>query len=162
MIRKALITDAKDIHEAHMISIREICSRSHTPDEINAWGRRPYNETQRTEAIKKDELWVVELENKIEGFGHLRLFNEAGKQHAHLMGLYLTPKSSGKGFGNQIIQKMLEICRAKKVKTILLESSLNALNFYHRHGFKDIGEQKTVLINHTPIRCQAMKLDLLT
>lgn len=160
MIRKATINDALGIHEAHMASIREICSKTHSPDEINAWGYRPYNETQRTEAIKKDEVWVVEIHNKIEGFGHLHFFQNESTLCAHLMGLYLTSNASGKGFGEEILKKMFVICKGKKVKTIFLESSLNAQNFYRRLGFQDVGEQKTVSINNTPIRCQAMRIDL--
>ncbi len=107
MIRKAKSEDAKSIHDAHMLSIQTICSKDHTPKEINAWGGRPFNEDKRVSAIQNQNVWVVELDNRIEGYGHLRIYEKDGQRLAHVMGLYLTQKALGKKFGEQMFSQML-------------------------------------------------------
>ena len=51
IIRRALPEDVFGIHEAHMKSIQELCSKDYTEAEIKAWGHRPYNEEHRLFAI---------------------------------------------------------------------------------------------------------------
>lgn len=75
-VRRARPEDARGIHEAHMRSIREVCSQDHTEEEIRGWGFRPYREDQRINAIVNQHVWVVENSGKIEGYGHLSLINE--------------------------------------------------------------------------------------
>jgi hypothetical protein len=53
-IRRAKPGDAKAIHEAHMKSIQEVCSKDHSFEEISAWGNRPYLEEQRQNSINND------------------------------------------------------------------------------------------------------------
>ncbi|MBS1958916.1 MAG: GNAT family N-acetyltransferase [Bdellovibrionales bacterium] len=67
VIRRARVEDARAIHEVHMRSIREVCSKDHTLAEIQAWGGREFDEAQRIDAIKNDYVWVVERE---EAFNH--------------------------------------------------------------------------------------------
>jgi hypothetical protein len=86
MIRRARVDDAKGIHEAHMQSIQTLCSMDHSPEEIKAWGGRPFNEAQRIAAIQNQHVWVVETDSKIEGYGHLRIYEKDGEKLAHVMG----------------------------------------------------------------------------
>jgi len=160
MIRKAKIEDAEAIHDAHMLSIQSICSKDHSIEEINAWGMRPFNEIQRTSAIQNQNVWVVELDNKIEGYGHLRVYEKDGQKLAHIMGLYLTQKALGQGYGKQIFLLMLTEAKFQKVETINLESTLTAHTFYKKMGFIDSAPQMTVELGGAAIRCIPMKMDL--
>lgn len=156
MIRKAKPEDAMAIHEAHMLSIQTVCSKDHSTEEINAWGRRPFNEAQRVSAIQNQTVWVVELDNKIEGYGHLRVYEKDGQKLAHVMGLYLTQKALGKNFGQQMFSLMLAEAKLQGAERINLESTLTAHGFYKKMGFVDSGPQMTVEIGGTPIRCIPM------
>lgn len=160
MIRKATPEDAKGIHEAHMLSIQAICSKDHSPEEIRAWGGRPFNESQRVYAIQNQHVWVIEIDNKIEGYGHLRIHDKDGLKLAHVMGLYLTPKALGKKFGKSIFNLMLAEAKAQNVEKINLESTLTSHEFYKKLGFYDSGNQMTVEIASTPIRCIPMSMEL--
>ncbi len=160
-IRKAKPEDAHGIHLAHMKSIQEVCSKDHTVDEINAWGKRPYKEDQRLNAINKDFVWVVEKDKCIEGFGHLGMYEKDNQKKAYIYGLYLTPDVLGFGLGNEIIKKMIETSASEGVKEITLESTLTAHDFYKSKGFEDSGDQKTVEINGQKIRCFPMRMILL-
>jgi tetratricopeptide (TPR) repeat protein len=113
-IRRAIPKDAEAIHRAHMKSIQEICSKDHSPQEIQAWGHRPYREDQRVGSIKNDIVWVVEDGGSIEGYGHLRVFEKDGLKRGHIFGLYLTPMVVGKSLGKAIVDLMMEEIKTAK------------------------------------------------
>lgn len=160
LVRKAIPKDAEAIHHAHMKSIQELCSKDHSPQEIQAWGHRPYREDQRVGSIKNDLVWVVEDKGSIEGYGHLKIFEKDGLKCGHIFGLYLTPKVVGKSLGKAIVDLMMEEIKSAKVKQVSLEATITAQNFYRKVGFVDAGPETTVEISGTPIRCYPMKKEL--
>ncbi|MGZ3775051.1 MAG: GNAT family N-acetyltransferase [Pseudobdellovibrionaceae bacterium] len=160
MIRRAKLEDAKAIHEAHMLSIQTICSKQHSPEEIRAWGERPFKEDQRIEAIQNQHVWVVELNEKIEGYGHLRIYEKDGSKLAHIMGLYFTPKAIGMKFGRVLFEMMLNVAKENCATKLSLDSTLTAHGFYKKMGFKEDGGLITVEIAGTPIRCIPMSMKL--
>ena len=142
-----------------MKSIQEICSKDYSVNEILAWGHRPYQEDQQVEEIKNDLVWVIEDNGSIEGYGHLMLFEKGGLMRGHILGLYLTPKVVGRSFGKAIVDLMLEEIKSANVKLVTLESTITAQNFYRKFGFVDTGQETTVQIGGTPIRCYPMKME---
>lgn len=160
LVRKAIPKDAEAIHYAHMRSIQEICSKDYSPQEIQAWGHRPYREDQRLSSIKNDLVWVIEDNGCIEGYGHLKIFEKDGLKRGHIFGLYLTPKAVGKSLGKAIVDLMMEEIKSVKVKQLSLEATITAQNFYRKVGFIDAGPEITVEISGTPIRCYPMKMEL--
>lgn len=159
-IRRATIADAEEIHNAHMRSIQEICSKDHSEAEIKAWGSRSFNKEQRESAIKNDFVWVVEAAETIQGYGHLRLFAKDGLKQGHIFGLYLTPQVFGKKFGQRIVSLMLEQAKEFGAQKISLESTISAHSFYGRNGFRDNGPMTVIKINNQEVRCYPMTLDL--
>ncbi|MBK9324409.1 MAG: GNAT family N-acetyltransferase [Bdellovibrionaceae bacterium] len=159
-VRKAIPQDAESIHRAHMKSIQEICSKDHSPQEIQAWGHRPYREDQRVGSVKNDLVWVVENNGSIEGYGHLKIFEKDGLKRGQIFGLYLTPEVVGKSLGKAIVDLMMEEIKSAKVKQVSLEATITAQNFYRKVGFVDAGPETTVEISGTPIRCYPMKMEL--
>ncbi len=161
MIRRAKLEDAKAIHEAHMLSIQTVCSKHHSLEEIKAWGGRPFKEDQRIEAIQKQHVWVVELDGKIEGYGHLQIYEKEGTKLAHIMGLYFTPKAVGMKFGRILFEMMSSEAKENGAIKLSLESTLTAHGFYKKMGFKDDGGMITVEIAGTPIRCIPTSMELI-
>ncbi|HEX7675845.1 MAG TPA: GNAT family N-acetyltransferase [Bdellovibrio sp.] len=159
-VRRAKPEDALGIHEAHMRSIREVCSKDHSPEEIKGWGNRPYREDQRVNAIKNQFVWVVDNSGKIEGYGHLSIISDNGRIRAHVMGLYLVPEANGKGFGAAVAKEMLAEARRQNAFEINLESTLTAHSFYEKMGFVDSGELATIELGGSKIRYIPMKLML--
>lgn len=160
LVRRAAIQDSYALHQAHMKSIQEICSKDHSSQEIQAWGHRPYREDQRINSIKDDLVWVVEDKGSIEGYGHLKIFEKDGLKRGHIFGLYLTPKVVGRSLGKAIVDLMIEEMKSVNVKIVSLESSITARNFYRKAGFVDAGPETTVEIGGTPIRCYPMTMEL--
>jgi GNAT superfamily N-acetyltransferase len=153
-IRKAIQEDAFGIHEAHMKSIREVCSQDHSAEEIQAWGGRAFNEAQRVAAILNQNVYVVLFGEKIEGFLHFNIHEN--KTEAYIFGLYLTKKACGHGLGKALMKILFEECQKNKVQKIELHSTLTAHDFYLKSGFKDSSAMTTVLINQVPVRCIPM------
>jgi GNAT superfamily N-acetyltransferase len=163
MIRRANAEDAKNIHDAHMFSIQAVCSKDHSPEEVAAWGGRLFDaqrEMNWLNSIRNQHVWVVELEKKIEGYGHLRVFEKDGQVLGHIHGLYLTPTALGKKFGSQMAKLMMNEALKSKVERLTLESTITAHGFYKRIGFHDHGPMITVEIAGTPIRCFPMVMNL--
>ena len=159
-VRKALLQDAESIHLSHMKSIQEVCSKDHSKAEIAAWGHRPFQKEQRESAIKNDFVMVAEYLQKIEGYGHLRVFEKNSFMRAHIIGLYLTSNVIGQSIGRRMIDTMKEQCRYRKVKLITLESTLTANAFYKKCGFVEDGPEMIVHINDQPVRCYPMRMEL--
>jgi putative acetyltransferase len=159
-IRRAKPEDALGIHEAHMRSIRDVCSKDHSPDEIQGWSNRPYREDHRVNAIKNQCVWVVDNSGKIEGYGHLSFISENGRTRGHILGLYLAPEANGKGLGATIANAMIAEAKKQNAFEINLESTLTAHRFYKKLGFVDSGEQAVIELGGSQIRYIPMKLSL--
>ena len=136
IIRRALPEDAFGIHEAHMKSIQELCSKDYTEAEIKAWGHRPYNEEHRLFAITNHIVYVVAINDSIEGYAQLKFYNDNDNdiKKAHVMGLYLTSRTSGKNLGTQSLQKLLAEAQKNGVQQVTLESTLTSKVFYLKNG----------------------------
>lgn len=159
-VRRAMIKDAEDIHNAHMTSIQKICSKDHSKEEIAVWGHRPFNKAQREFSIKNDLVLVAEKSSRIEGYCHIRSFEKDNLKQAHIFGLYLTPEVLGVSVGQTMIDTILEQCRYHGVDKVTLESTITAKSFYKKMGFEEDGGEITVEISGQPIRCYPMKLSL--
>lgn len=157
-IRRARPEDARGIHEAHMRSIQEICSKQYyTLEEINAWGRRPYNEEMRIATIEKGIVWVVEREAKIYGFAHVQIPAPQDPTASWLWGLYLVPEATGHGLGRELMKLVDQETTAKGLCKIQLEATFNALPFYEKQGFRRTSSHAVErVINGVPIRAFAM------
>lgn len=158
-IRKAQSGDEALLHEAHMRSIREVCSKDHTEAEIQGWGHRPLS-NRWVDAIKEGQVWVVERDHRIYGHGYIRIYSENKKLQAHIMGLYLTPEALGQGLGRELAKLMLDAAREKGVEAVTLKSTLTAHEFYKRMGFVDTGPMSTTDIGGNPVRYSPMSIRL--
>lgn len=158
-IREARPGDESGIHEAQMRSIRELCSRDYTPEEIRVWGNRPLG-TRWTNAIKAGFVWVIEDEHKIYGCAYLRTSEEASEKRAYVDCLYLSPEVIGQGFGRKLTLIMIEKAKDFGALSITLDSTLTAHNFYKKLGFVDTGPMKLVQIGDSKIRSLPMQMKL--
>ncbi|KYG66441.1 hypothetical protein AZI86_05175 [Bdellovibrio bacteriovorus] len=160
VIRKAVLTDAEGIHQAHMRSIQEICAKDYSEDAIQAWGYRPYSEEARHSAIKDSDVWVIECQGKIEGYAHMKHHFKNGWRIAHVFGLYITPQVLGRSVGKTAMQIMLECMKSREVKEVRLESTISAKDFYKSVGFKENGPQAFIKMSGVDVPCQPMRMEI--
>lgn len=157
IIRRARKEDASKIISAHRRSIREVCSRDYSPEQIAVWSGRDFQEARWHQTMDLDIVWVIadSVEN-IFGFGHLQIKGDC----AELMGLYFVPEAIGRGFGKQMIGLMLKECESKAVQSVSLTGTKTAKKFYEAVGFQQVGSMKEVPIGGQPIEVFDMKMQL--
>jgi len=82
--------------------------------------------------------WVYESEAGIEAYGVMSL----GSGEAHILTLVVYAFSRGKGLGKIMLDHLLQLARARKVHSVLLEvrpSNKVAIQLYHKLGFNEVG-----------------------
>lgn len=132
----------------HSRSIREICKKDYSPEQITAWAAYLSKETLWQQKIERDYLWVLEDQGKILGFSHLAIMNlELGE----IMGLYLLPEIKNTGLGKKLMNVILEESRHQKLHYLTLLSTLTAKSFYEALGFYQSDNDTTIRINGADI-----------
>lgn len=155
-IRRAEVADARDIHEAHMKSIREVCAKDYSGDDIAAWGGRPFDEAAWINSIAEGGVWVLEADGRIEGHGRLSVHDTADGKIGRVESLYLTPKVLGRGYGRRIMDCLLEDAEIAGVIRVDLDSTITSQNFYTRLGFLGEPGEHFIKIGGRAIRCFRM------
>jgi putative acetyltransferase len=136
-IRRARVEDAPGICAAHVASIRGVCFRDYTPEQIEAWcvGKRPEIYTERMTG--KAMWYVAEDLTGIGGFGDVDIAFKPG--WAEVRGLYLAPAFIGRGAGKALMDRMLADARTAGAARVYVKSTLTAEPFYARCGFLTTG-----------------------
>ncbi len=76
------------------------------------------------------------------------------KEHAHIGRVAVKKKHRGKGIGKQLMLYLINICKDKGAKDIVLHAQLQALKFYKNLGFQAYGDY----FLDAGIQHQAMKI----
>jgi GNAT superfamily N-acetyltransferase len=128
-IRLATPADAPRLHALHTASVRRICGPHYTPEVIEGWlaNRRPAGYLA---PIERGELFVVECEGGIVGFGEAT--------PGVIVACYVDPTLVRRGVGTVIVTRALELARRGHAGPIRVEATLNAAPFYARFGFREI------------------------
>lgn len=131
-IRLASIDDAQAIHNLHTASVTRLCTM-YAAETIAGWlaGRTP----EGYKGIAKNEMYVYEAQGKIIGFSHV--------VNRDIAALFVSPESAGKGVGSALMRHALHHIRQRCEGPISLESTLNAVPFYEKMGFKKTGDSLT-------------------
>lgn len=137
-IRSATRQDRDSIWRVHIQAIKEICKSHYTKDEIKAWSEL-IKPGRYGEAIDSKALFVADDDDSIVGFGHLEL--ESGRIEA----LYVSPKYVGIGIGKKILQTLEHEAEQSGSKIVHVSSTLNAVPFYERAGYRSQGHSKHLL-----------------
>lgn len=153
-VRRAKEGDERGIHDAHMKSIKEVCSKDYTQEQVNAWGGREFNYEGKRKLILNQYVWIVEKDNKIEGYG--LLFCSEGV--AEIGGLYFTPEVLGQGYGKVIIDQIKEVAKSLGHKEIILSSTKTSKKFYEKQGFFQYDEDDRSMIGGVPVEGHPMKI----
>jgi GNAT superfamily N-acetyltransferase len=142
-----------------MRSIREVCVHEHGEDEIRGWGNRPLG-TRWVNSIQNENVWVVADGDAIYGLAYLSLPSENGEVRAFLDSLYLTPEVLGRGFGRRLMELVLQAARDAGARSIALNSTLTAHEFYLKAGFVDTGPRERREIAGYPVSYYPMRREL--
>lgn len=157
IIRRAIHSDAEDIINVHVKSIRDVCAKDYTVEQIEAWAGRKFKPEMWIQAMDRDYIWVIEYDSKVTGFGHLAIMDE---ETCEVMGLYFVPSAIGQGLGKKIFQEFLSVAKKNQSKKMRLHSTLTARSFYESLGFRQSASDTTIEMRGVAISCYPMELSL--
>jgi putative acetyltransferase len=83
--------------------------------------------------LRELEVWVVELDGVVVGWGAIR--------GDTLEGLYAAPECAGQGVGAGLLDRLEGLMRHRGVQAVRAEASSNAREFYLRRGYRANGPQ---------------------
>lgn len=155
-IRKAEPKDAREIHEAHMTSIQELCKKDYTPEQLLAWGGRKYDEKKMLNGIATHSVWVIEHEGQVEGFCHVIVDKDEDGAYANLASLYLTPKVVGHGLGRALMEVAESHLRLINIRRVKLNSTITSENFYLKMGYQKTADCTEYTVRGVGIPCIPM------
>lgn len=85
--------------------------------------------------------WVYEEQGKLQAYGVMSI----GAGEAHILNLCVRPQSRRRGLARMMLAHLLDVARAHKADTSLLEvrpSNRPALRLYHDMGYNEVGTRK--------------------
>lgn len=130
VIRKAITKEASVLSE---LAIRSKAFWGYDPAFIEACR----DDLTLSEAyIKRNDVFVIEQEEKITGFYSLLIQEKQGI----LDHLFIHPEAIGKGFGNRLWDHMIQTALKHNLPAIQIHSDPYAEGFYSKMGAVKIGE----------------------
>jgi putative acetyltransferase len=137
-IRKAKQEDRESIWRVHVKAVRETCVSHYSQEVIRIWAGR-LQPDKYEEALRRNEFFVAVEDGAVIGFGEL---DQAGGE---IQGLYVSPDVASRGVGRKLLWTLEERARVFGLKSLHLTSSLNAVSFYERAGYRSLGEMTKTL-----------------
>lgn len=136
-LRDAALSEALQLAELHRRSVLELAAEYYSKEQLDAWvkGIAPDNYYQ---PILEGRLTVVEADGRIAGFSIV------GPEPGRLGLLYVSPDFARQGVGKLLVEKIEAEALDLGLELISLDSSLNALAFYEKLGFIEIGRGTNV------------------
>ena len=127
-VRPAANGDRPAIYAVHLRAVRETCSRSYRPEQIDAWAE-VLSPDSYAAALHKRVLLVAADDGRVIGFGQ---FDPAA---AEIEAVYVLPERQGQGIGRLLLSALEEQARSRRINTVELSATLNAVGFYERAGY---------------------------
>lgn len=153
LIRRAGPEDSEAVWRVHVSAIREICGSHYTPDEVEAW-TSPLRPQSYERSIEQGRVFVAEEGGEIVGFGTLNVEQE------EIEAVYVSPATTRRGIGMKLLQALEAEARRLGLANLRLSSSLNAVEFYWRAGYRSHGSSKHRLGSGVEIACVLMRREL--
>jgi GNAT superfamily N-acetyltransferase len=148
-LRTARPEDASRLHALHSSSVRTLCVEHYPEDVIEGWllNRSP---SGFLEPIARKAIFVAEVQSNIVGFGEA--------VPGVVVAVYVDPVMTRQGIGRAILERAIALA-CHDAGPIVVESTLNACEFYRRHGFREVG-RTTVKRNNVEVGVVSMRRDM--
>ena len=156
VIRKARLEDKEQVNQAHVRSIKEVCSRDYSPEQIEKWSSLKYSDDIWSNTVNKDCCYLIEKDSQIYGFCHAKIHND---NRGEIAGLYFTPEILGKGFGRKIFERCLAYLKQFNPEKIFIVGTKTAKGFYETMGFRTL-EKKIIQIRGVDVECYHMEREI--
>ncbi len=128
IIRPAVDSDRTGICTVHVRAIRETCSLSYSPQQIDVWAGLLSPDTY-TALLKKRIILVGADATDIVGFGQL------DPENSELQAVYVRPERQRQGIGRRLLSELEGQARALGISRLEVSATLNAVTFYEQNGY---------------------------
>jgi GNAT superfamily N-acetyltransferase len=130
-IEKAVLEDIPQIVLIHKKCVLETNAKFYSDDIVREWIHQISTENTR-EQFKNSQWFVIKIKNEVIGFFQISLKEKT------LYQINILSNYQGKGYGRLAYNFIERFFLSNNVKEINLNSTLNALSFYKRLGFKEL------------------------
>ena len=124
-IRLAKVEEREKIIQLQSNSLRVLASKDYKPEQIESLVR-----SQAAVRFGSEVIFVAIYREKIVGFASL-LVNKL-----EIGGVYVNPEFSRQGIGSKLLEVVENTAIEKGYKLIYVCSSLTAIKFYQKHGYR--------------------------
>lgn len=128
--RRSTGADAETVFSLTGDSVRRLAPDPYPPEVVATWmtGRTP--EDYRPDCAE-GKVWIAEADGVTLGFA----LGEPGE----VKRLFVRADHAGRGLGQALMERALADARAAGDRLIRIEATLNAVAFYRRWGFAEVG-----------------------
>lgn len=131
MIRRANISDSTFICELFQNTVEKINIADYSQAEINAWKKTDTPEKVKERIQDKDRyVCVAEDNGETVGMGTLK--------RDRITAVFVKSDRGGEGIGSSILAHLETVARKQGCTELSLNSSLTAVMFYKKHGYKKV------------------------
>ncbi|AFZ31129.1 GCN5-related N-acetyltransferase [Gloeocapsa sp. PCC 7428] len=149
-VRKAKLEDAEAICHVHRVSVRTLCIKDYTPEQIEAWVGSSEPENFRKAMVERGEtIFVAEIEELIAGFSSL--FKD------EIYAVYVHPEYTRRGVGTRLLKAVEKEAIFQQNKKLKLVSSTTAEPFYQANGYQVVEHSFHTLRSGIQIPCVYME-----
>lgn len=152
-IRRARPSDFPAVDALHAAAIRELAVEHYDAETIFDWSL-PLDEDLFEEGVATTDWLVAEIGGEVVGAAQLVL------EKAEVRMLYVAPRWAAMGVGRSLLAEMEAIARAHGVGRLVLRSSLNAVPFYLRCGWREVERTTHALRTGRVVPCVRMEKEL--
>lgn len=137
-VRPATREDRNALPPLHTAAVRAFGPSGYPTEQVRKWAKADERSPEDYTVDAADEHFTVALrDGEVAGFGHLVI--DAGEIHA----VYVHPDHARHGVGSALLAELEGYARGRRLSTLALQSSLNAVGFYERSGYERIDERKS-------------------
>lgn len=159
IIRRATEADAAAIVQLHFDAVHITASARYEQNILDEWSKPVagrLDQMREQLRVNKDQtdMFICELDGQPAGFGEL------ASRTNEVRAVYVSPEFSGKGVGKALLKKLEEAARNYGLKSLWLDSSLNAAPFYASQGFEGDVEGEHILRSGQKMSCIKMQKQL--
>lgn len=134
-VRDARPADAMPVFALHVAATRRLPRTHYTDEQVRDWADKRGEGPERYDT---DDLLVAERDGAVAGFGEWDDVAGTGAQTAELLACYVHPDHAGDGVGSALVDRIHDEMRAAGYERAELTASLNAVEFYERHGYESV------------------------
>jgi putative acetyltransferase len=158
-VRRAQPSDAEDIAAVHRDSIRSIGPRFYPPDVVDAWGEGLTADLY-IKAMERGEVFYIALGAIVGQPAVLGFASHHVEEGEHRTAVYVRGAAARSGLGSALFRMAEAEAVATGAKTIEVDASLAAVQFYTANGFEETGRGEHQLRTGRLMACVFMRKTL--